>query len=38
MLAAVQVGAPAGASREAIAMRCAELLGGFQMRHTITFS
>jgi fatty-acyl-CoA synthase len=38
MLAAVQVSAPAGASREAIAKRCAELLGGFQMRHTITFS
>jgi fatty-acyl-CoA synthase len=30
--------AAAGASREAIAKRCAELLGGFQMRHTITFS
>ena len=36
MLAAVQVSAaPAGASREAIVSRCAELLGGFQIRHAV---
>jgi fatty-acyl-CoA synthase len=37
MLAAVQVTAPAGASREAIVSRCAELLGGFQIRHAVEF-
>jgi fatty-acyl-CoA synthase len=35
MLAAVQVTAPAGASREAIVSRCAELLGGLQIRHVV---
>jgi fatty-acyl-CoA synthase len=38
MLAAVQVTAPAGASREAIVSRCAELLGGFQIRHAVEFA
>jgi hypothetical protein len=37
MLAAVQVSAPAGASREAIVKRCGELLGGFQIRHAVDF-
>jgi fatty-acyl-CoA synthase len=38
MLAAVQVTAPAGAPREAIVKRCTDLLGGFQIRHTVAFS
>jgi fatty-acyl-CoA synthase len=38
MLAAVLVTAPAGASREAIVSRCAELLGGFQIRHAVEFA
>jgi len=37
MLAAVQVTAPSGAPREAIVKRCAELLGGFPIRHTVAF-
>jgi fatty-acyl-CoA synthase len=37
MLAAVQVTAAADASREAIVSRCAELLGGFQIRHAVEF-
>jgi fatty-acyl-CoA synthase len=37
MLAAVQVTAPAGASQEAVVRRCAELLGGFQIRHAVEF-
>jgi hypothetical protein len=38
MLAAVQVSAPAGASPEAIVKRCAELLGGFQIRRAVEFA
>jgi fatty-acyl-CoA synthase len=37
MLAAVQVTAPPGSSREAIVSRCGELLGGFQIRHAVEF-
>ena len=37
MLVAVQVTAAADASREAIVSRCAELLGGFQIRHAVEF-
>ena len=37
MLAAVQVAVPAGAPRDAIVKRCAELLGGFQIRHAVAF-
>jgi fatty-acyl-CoA synthase len=37
MLVAVQVTASAGASQEAIVSRCAELLGGFQIRHAVEF-
>jgi hypothetical protein len=33
----VQVTAPAGASQEAVVRRCAELLGGFQIRHAVEF-
>jgi len=35
LLAAVQVSAPAGASREAIVKRYGELLGGFHIRHAV---
>jgi fatty-acyl-CoA synthase len=35
MLAAVRIAAPADASREAIVKRCADLLGGFQIRHVV---
>jgi hypothetical protein len=38
LLAAVQVSAAAGASREAIVKRCGELLGGFQIRHAVAFA
>jgi len=38
MLAAAQVSAPAGASREAIVKRCGELLGGFQIFHAVAFA
>jgi fatty-acyl-CoA synthase len=38
MLAVVCITAAAGASREAIAKRCAELLGGFQIRHAVEFA
>jgi len=38
MLAVVRVTAPAGAAREAIVERCAELLGGFQIRHAVEFA
>ena len=38
MLAVVRVTPPAGASREAIVKRCAELLGGFQIRHAVEFA
>jgi fatty-acyl-CoA synthase len=38
MLAEVRIPDPAGASREAIAQRCSELLGGFQIRHAVEFS
>lgn len=38
MLAVVSVGALGGASREAITKRCAELLGGFQLRHSVEFA
>jgi fatty-acyl-CoA synthase len=38
MLAAVCITASAGASREAIAKRCSELLGGFQIRHAVEFA
>jgi fatty-acyl-CoA synthase len=38
MLASVRIAAAAGASREAIAKRCAELLGGFQIRHAVEFA
>jgi len=37
MLVAAQVTAPSGAPREAIVKRCAELLGGFPIRHTVAF-
>jgi fatty-acyl-CoA synthase len=37
ILAAVQVTAPPGSSREAIVSRCGELLGGFQIRHAVEF-
>lgn len=36
-LAEVRVEDAAGVSREAIEKRCAELLGGFQIRHAMTF-
>jgi fatty-acyl-CoA synthase len=36
-LATVTVTAPGAASQEAIARRCTELLGGFQIRHVVTF-
>ncbi len=38
MLAVVRVTVSAGAHREAIVKRCAELLGGFQIRHSVDFS
>ncbi len=38
LLAVVRVTPPAGASRESIAARCAELLGGFQIRHAVEFA
>ncbi|MBM3622630.1 MAG: acyl-CoA synthetase [Alphaproteobacteria bacterium] len=37
-LATVRVTSAGGASREAIARRCTELLGGFQIRHVVTFA
>jgi fatty-acyl-CoA synthase len=36
-LATVRVTAASEASRDAIARRCTELLGGFQIRHVVTF-
>ena len=38
LLAAVCITAPAAAPREAIVKRCAELLGGFQIRHAVEFA
>jgi fatty-acyl-CoA synthase len=38
MLAAVRITASAGVSREAVVKRCSELLGGFQIRHTVEFA
>ncbi len=36
-LATVRVTAAGGATKDAIAKRCTELLGGFQIRHVVTF-
>ena len=38
MLAAVCVTGSAGVSREDIVKRCADLLGGFQIRHAVEFA
>lgn len=37
-LATVRVTATGAATKDAIATRCAELLGGFQIRHAVTFT
>jgi fatty-acyl-CoA synthase len=38
MLAVVRITGLGGASRDAIVKRCAELLGGFQLRHSVEFA